>query len=91
MNKNKSTLTVVVSGTEVEMEYNANAQLRTVVNHALSQTGNSGQPASEWQLCNLGGDLLDLGKKVGDYGFTPGTKLFLNPGAGVTGGHRAAR
>lgn len=91
MNKNKSTLTVVVSGTEVEVEYNANTPLRTVVNHALSETGNSGQPASEWQLRNLAGDLLDLGKKIGEYGFTPGTKLFLNPGAGVTGGHRAAR
>lgn len=91
MNKNKSTLMVVVSGTEIEVEYNVNTPLRTIVNHALAETGNSGQPASEWHLRNLQGDLLDLGKKIGEYGFTPGTKLFLNPGAGVTGGHRAAR
>lgn len=64
MNKNKSTLTVVVvSGTEVEVEYNANAPLRTVVNHALSQTGNSGQPASDKGMDRPISSLTDEGRK----------------------------
>ena len=81
----KTTLTIVVSGTETEVERNENAPLRSVLGKALSQTGNSGQPPESWELKDKDGNLLDLDKKIGDFGFTPATVLFLALKAGVTG------
>jgi Protein of Unknown function (DUF2604). len=85
MAKNKETLTIVVSGEPVNIEVNLNAPLKNVVERALGQTGNVGQPLDKWELKDHGGALLDLDKKVGDYGFAAGTKLFLNLKAGVAG------
>jgi hypothetical protein len=81
----KDTITIVVNGNPTEVKANANAPLHTVVNKALEQTGNSGQPPENWELRDSQGGLLDLSKKIGDYNFPPDVKLFLNLKAGVGG------
>ncbi|HVF71030.1 MAG TPA: DUF2604 domain-containing protein [Chthoniobacterales bacterium] len=81
----KDTLTIVVNGNPTEVTANLNAPLRTVVNKALEQSGNVGQPAENWELRDAQGTLLDLDKKIGDYHFPADVKLFLSLKAGVGG------
>lgn len=85
MKAEKLILTVVVNSTQVELEANPNAELRTVVTHALAQTKNSGQPFENWQLADRNGNPLDLSVKVGEAGLVRGSVLFLTPRAGVGG------
>jgi hypothetical protein len=81
----KIELTVVVNGQSTQVAANEEAPLLTVVEKALEQTGNTGQPADNWELRNSLGVDLDVHKKVEDFHFEPGTQLFLNLKAGVGG------
>ncbi len=83
--KNKIVLTVVVSGTSTEVEANVNSRLHTVVNKALEQTGNTGQPPENWELRDASGKTLDTESKVEDSGIVENVTLFLNLKAGVGG------
>lgn len=78
-------ISVIVNGQPVDVEANVKAPLIPVVEHALNQSGNSGQPLENWELRDASGQVLDLNRKVEDYGFTNGVKLFLNLKAGVGG------
>ena len=85
MPRNKNTVTVVVNGTPTEVEANDHSPLKVLIPKALHATGNSGQPADQWELKDSAGNLLDLEKKIGDYHFADDTKLFLSLKAGVGG------
>jgi len=85
MPSEKETLTVVVNGTPTEVKVNENEPIKAIIPIALHQTGNSGQPPENWELKDAEGNLLQLDKKVGDFHFRPGTKLFLSLKAGVGG------
>ncbi len=78
-------LTVVVNGQPTQVVANEEAPLVTVVEKALEQTGNTGQPPENWELRNSSGVELDVHKKVEDYHFEPHSQLFLNLKAGVGG------
>ena len=82
----KISITVIVNGQPTVVDEAKNAPLSTIIPDALRQTGNSGQPPENWELRDADGNLLDLNKKIGDYGFTDKARLFLNLKAGV-GGH----
>lgn len=82
---NKVDLAVVVNGQPVLLEVNLNAPLRTVIPKALEESGNTGQPAENWELRDADGAELDLDRKIGDYGFPPDVRLFLNLKAGIGG------
>ena len=82
----KISITVVVSGQPTVVDVITNAPLSTIIPDALHQTENSGQPPENWELRDADGNLLDLNKKIEDYGFPPKVRLFLNQKAGV-GGH----
>jgi Protein of Unknown function (DUF2604) len=81
----KIDLTVIVNGQPTVVEVNQNAPLEQVVEKALHQTHTKGQPPEAWELRDAAGVALDLGKKVGEFNFAPGTQLFLNLKAGVGG------
>src|SRR5690348_10140187 len=85
MAKHKETLTVVVNGQAIEVTVNEEAPLRTVIPVALQESGNVGQPPDNWELKDAAGTLLPLDKKIGEFHFTPETKLFLSLKAGVAG------
>ncbi len=85
VSKNKEILTVVVNGRPIDLDVNENAPLHTLVPKALEETGNQGQPLQNWELRDEKGTLLDLNQKIEDFHFAAGTKLFLNPKAGVGG------
>ena len=84
----KISITVVVNGQPTVVDVPEDAPLATIIPDALHQTENSGQPPENWELRDADGNLLDLNKKIGDYGFPPKVRLFLNLKAGV-GGNRA--
>ncbi len=82
---NKVDLAVVVNGQPVLVEVNLNAPLRTVIPKALEESGNTGQPPENWELRDADGAELDLDRKIGNYGFPPDVRLFLNLKAGIGG------
>ncbi len=82
----KISLTVVVNGQPTVVDAVGDDPLGTIIPDALRQTENSGQPPENWELRDADGNLLDLDKKVEDYGFPPKVRLFLNLKAGVGGG-----
>lgn len=81
----KTLLEIIVSGVSTMVERNNNAPLSSAVGAALEQTGNVGQPAENWELRDAGGNHLDVKKKIGDFNFPDGVKLFLSLRAGVGG------
>lgn len=84
-NPNKLELVVVANGQPVVIEANANAPIHTIIPKALEASGNIGQPPENWELRDAGGELLDLDRKIEDFGFPADAKLFLNLKAGVGG------
>jgi hypothetical protein len=85
MAEHKASLTLVVSGQATVVETNVKAPLIEVIQKALQQTGNEGQPPSNWELRDEGGNVLDPHTKVGDLHLTPTSKLFLSLRAGIGG------
>lgn len=82
---NKITLEIIVNGTPTQVEGNVNAPLKSLIGRALEQTGNTGQPEDNWEFRNAPGNVLDGDKKIGEFGFTEGARIFLNLKAGVGG------
>ena len=82
---NQIDINVVVNGQPVTVRANLNAPLQTVVLKGLHDSGNSGQPLENWELRDAPGQVLDLTRKVEDYGIASGATLFLNLKAGVGG------
>ena len=85
---NKSQLLVVVNGAETLVDASLNAPLRTVAQHALNQSGNTGRPLEDWEFKDDQGRSLDLDRKVGEFQFAPGAVFFLTLAVGVNGAAR---
>lgn len=79
---NEVEITVVVNGQPTQVRANDNASVESLVEPALRQTGNLGQPPSNWELRNQQGQLVNDSSKVRDF---VGQTLFLNLRAGVGG------
>lgn len=85
MSRNKDTLTIIVNGQSVEVDVNQNAPLHTVVQKALQDSGNLGQPPANWELRDSDGNVLDLDIKISDFHFSAAVMLYLSLKAGVGG------
>ena len=85
MSDNKISLIVVVNGQPVTVEGNLHAPLLPLIQHALHESGNSGQPVENWELRDAAGNVLDPARKLGEIGVVAGATLFLNLKAGVGG------
>ena len=81
----KETLTIVVASTPTEVTRNENAPLGSVIEKALEQTKNVGQPPENWELKDQSGTVLDLNRKIKDYNFPDDVVLFLSLKAGIGG------
>jgi Predicted metal binding domain/Protein of Unknown function (DUF2604) len=81
----KIDITVVVNGQPTVVTANEEAPLHTIIPKALEQTGNAGQPPSNWELRDVAGNLLDVSQKIKSFHFPEGIRLFLNLKAGVGG------
>lgn len=76
---------VVVSGQATDLKVNTNQTIEQLVKEALKESGNKGQPPSEWELRLPDGTLIDQSLRVADAGIANGATLFLNPKAGAGG------
>jgi hypothetical protein len=81
----KVDLAVIVNGQPTVVSANPQAALESVISKALEQTGNVGQPPGNWEIRDSAGTELDPHRKINDFQFAPGAKLFLNLKAGVGG------
>lgn len=77
--------TIIVNGHPVPVKVNVDSPMRVAVEDALKVSGNSGQPADNWELRFASGQIVDLDKKIEDFVFDKDTKLYLNLKAGVGG------
>ena len=84
-NKNKIDLIFIINGANFPLDANLNAPLEAAVEQALSGSGNTSRPASEWQVRDANGVLLETQRKLKDFGFTDGTRLFLSLAVGAGG------
>lgn len=78
-------LRVVVSGSEQQVRVNVHEPLGHAVREALRLSGNSGQPAEDWELRTEAGLLLDQSARSGEAGLSDGQVVFLSPRAGAGG------
>jgi hypothetical protein len=85
MSSEKRLLTIIVNGVPAVVERNANAPLNSLVEKALNETGNVGQPIENWEMRDAAGAVLDLSRKIGEFDFPDDVKLFLSLKAGVGG------
>lgn len=79
------TVEVVVSGQATTIKVNLRQAAEHLVKEALKESGNKGQPTSEWELRTSDGRLIDQNVEIGTAGVTNGTRLYLSPRAGVGG------
>lgn len=78
-------LHVVVNGRPVTVKVNVENPVHKLIQEALDKSGNSGQPASNWELRDAGGQILDPSRKIDTYQIHNGATLFLNLKAGIGG------
>jgi hypothetical protein len=82
--ENHISVTIVVSGEDLEIETNTHQPLRELVRRALNESGNQGQDPNDWVLRTAAGPVsLDL--TVGGAGIHSGAKLYLSPQVGEGG------
>lgn len=87
MGRNEMELLVIVNGQPATLKANPNAPLHSLIGRALAQTGNAaGQPPENWEFRDVAGAVLPGERKIGDFNFPDGARLFLNLRAGVGGG-----
>jgi hypothetical protein len=82
---NKLEFKVVVNGIEVSIEPDVNAPLSAIIPQVLEKAQVKGQPPENWTVNDAAGNELPLNKKIGEFGFTEKTVLFLNLKVGVGG------
>lgn len=78
-------LVIVVSGAVQNVRINAHERLEHAVREALRESGNDGQPPSEWELRSEAGELLSLELTGEQARLRDGVTLFLSPRAGAGG------
>jgi len=88
MAQQETTLVFIINGADYPVQTNINAPLKQAVARALGDSRNTGRPPSEWQVRDATGVLLELERKISDYNFQDGTRLFLSLGVGAGGSRK---
>jgi hypothetical protein len=81
----KIELIFIINGANFTLGTNVNPPLKEAVARVLSESGNTGRPPSEWQVRDTAGVLLEMERKIKDFGFINGTRLFLSLAVGAGG------
>jgi len=84
----KDTLTVVVSGTPVEVKANENEELLVIIKEALKEAKQTARPPEDWTLrgsADENSTALSPKSKLRDYGLTLASTLWLSLGSGGGG------
>jgi hypothetical protein len=78
-------LVIVVSGQPTTVKVNPQQKVEQLIHEALQQSGNKGQPPSEWELRRSDGGLIDHSGRIDAAGISAGMTLYLSPRAGAGG------
>lgn len=81
----KITVKVIVSGHPTSVVVNVHQKVEHLVQEALQQTGNQGQPPSQWELRTPDGVLIDQNLTIQAAGIVENMTLYLSPKAGAGG------
>ena len=76
---------VIVSGQPTSVKVNLHQQVDHLIREALNQTGNKGQPPSDWDLRTASGSTIGQNLTIEQAGIIDGTTLYLSPHAGAGG------
>jgi hypothetical protein len=79
----------IINGQDFSVETNINAPLISAVERALQESGNTGRPASEWELRDSNGVLLEQHRTPKELGLKNGARLFLSLRVGAGGAGRS--
>lgn len=78
-------ITVVVNGEPVQTKIDVNDPISKIVEEVLEKTGNTGQPAKDWEIRDASGNIVDLDKTAVALDLKPGATLYLSLKAGIGG------
>lgn len=82
----KITIVFIINGEDVPVETNVHPPLKEAVSRALQQSGNTGRPdPAEWEVRDANGVLLDQNRRIEDFRFSSGVRLFLTLRVGAGG------
>lgn len=82
---NKVSIIFILNGEDVPVSMPVSAPLHAAVERALEQTQNTARPGQDWEVRDAGGALLDQSRKLEEYRFENGVRLFLNLAVGAGG------
>ena len=79
-------LIFIINGEDFRVHTHPEALLRTAVEKALEESGNTGRRnPSEWEVRNSAGVLLEMGRDIRALGLHDGSRLFLSLKVGAGG------
>ena len=80
-------LIFIINGQDFRVAVNPELPLRIAVQRALVESGNTGRPADEWEVRDVGGVLLEQHRTPQDLRLHDGARLFLSLKVGAGGNH----
>ena len=78
MPKKSIVLIFTINGEDTEIKANTNQPLSAARNKALAKSDNTGRPFDDWEIRDQDGVLLPPEKKIHEFNFEDGQKLFLS-------------
>jgi hypothetical protein len=83
--KHRLKLIFIINGQDLLIEADRNAPLKLAVMRALEISGNTGRPAEEWEVRNVGGVLLEQNRTPEELHLENKARLFLSLQVGAGG------
>lgn len=87
--KHQLTLTFIINGQAVSIEADPHGALKLAVEKALVESNNTGRPAEEWEVRDVGGVLLEQHRTPDQLHIVNGARLFLSLRVGAGGACQA--
>lgn len=75
----------IINGQEQLTPAKGTEVLSAVRNRALKLSGNTGRTQEDFQVRDIHGVLLETNRKMDDFGFSSGTRLFVSLAVGAGG------
>lgn len=76
---------VIINGAITTTPTLKSDKLSSLLKRALKLSGNSGREYQDWQVRDANGVLLETNRKLSDFKFTAGTRLFASLAVGAGG------
>jgi hypothetical protein len=78
-------MAMIINGHSVNVSCNQSLRLQNAIQRTLKITQNESRPLNDWQVRDANGVLLETQRKLKDFKFENGTRLFLSLAVGAGG------